>query len=71
MANVFVDSTGEGGLGNLQVLRKLIVISGKYGSSSTCKRGATGGAGPIGPHGPKGFRGDIGPSGGAGFKGDR
>ena len=30
MANVFVDSTGEGGLGNLQVLRKLIVISGKY-----------------------------------------
>ena len=31
MVNVFVDSTGEeGGLGNLQVLRKVIVISGKY-----------------------------------------
>ena len=30
MDNVFGDSTG-GGLGNLQVLRKVIAISGKYG----------------------------------------
>ena len=30
--NVFGDSTGEeGGLGNLQVLRKVIAISGNYG----------------------------------------
>ena len=32
MINAFGDSTGEeGGLGNLQVLRKVISISGKYG----------------------------------------
>ena len=32
MVNIFGDSTGEeGGLGNLQVLRKVIAISGKYG----------------------------------------
>ena len=31
MVNVFDDSAGEeGGLGNLQVLRKMIAISGKY-----------------------------------------
>ena len=31
MVNVFGDSTGEeGGLGNLQVLRKVIAISGKH-----------------------------------------
>ena len=31
MVNIFSDSTGEeGGLGNLQVLRKVIAISGKY-----------------------------------------
>ena len=30
MVNVFGESIGEGGLGNLQVLRKVIAISGKY-----------------------------------------
>ena len=30
MVNVFGDSIGEEGLGNLQVLRKVIAISGKY-----------------------------------------
>ena len=30
MVNIFGDSIDEEGLGNLQVLRKVIVISGKY-----------------------------------------
>ena len=31
MVNVFGETTGEeGGLGNLQVLRKVVAISGKY-----------------------------------------
>ena len=30
MVNLFGDSIGEEGLGNLQVLRKVIAISGKY-----------------------------------------